>query len=111
MNMLFHTCQSLQQLEKAKEVLARYVQVCQSGIGYTRTCIFSFRKSPSHYRNSMPKAVFVACLRLGVHQEALDMMLDPVKYGLFPMNHAMQHFLQYCADREDTEGESLTQFT
>ena len=39
LNILFHACQSLEQLEKAKEVLARYVakRSCDN-FGYTRAC-------------------------------------------------------------------------
>ena len=63
-----------------------------------------FRTSPSHYRNSMPKIVIATCQRLGAHEDALKMVTDPVKYGLFPMDNAMDALLQSCALKEDIQG-------
>ena len=73
----------------------------------TQEPVFSFRKSPSHYRNSMPKVVITTCQRLGVHEEALEMIMDPVKYGLFPMRKAIDALLQCCVQEEDIQGVSV----
>ena len=56
----------------------------------------------------MPSVVITVCQRLGVHQEALKMILDPVKYGLFPMKKAMQALIHACALKEDVEGMSYS---
>lgn len=52
----------------------------------------------------MPMVVIKTCERLGVPGEALNMMADPVKYGLFPMKKAMEALLLSCASRLDVEG-------
>lgn len=54
----------------------------------------------------MPMVVIKTCQRLGVHEEALKMVMQPVKYGLFPMRKAMKELINCCDVKGDVQGMS-----
>ena len=44
------------------------------------------------------------CLKLGVPEEALQIAMDPVKYGMFPFKKGIHTLLLAFTERQDTEG-------
>ncbi len=71
-----------------------------------RACVrshFRFRCSPSVQRLSVANVAVATCLRLGVPEEALDLISDPVKYGVFPSPFTTNKLMLEFANRGDVD--------
>ena len=82
------------------------VDVCMWGIFDQCMSSCRFRISPSFSRDSQPSVVVSACLKLNAPQQALEMLTDSVKYGLFPSRRCLCKVLYSFSFSHNLEGDS-----
>ena len=69
--------------------------------------LYRFRLSPSFNRDSLSSVVVKMCLRLRGLHHALEIISDPVKYGIFPGRASLTKLMEAFAKRGDVDGKCV----